>query len=176
MPTITNMTALALATHPSPPSSPTYLYLNFDGWTNCPTTSSSIAAYTGSAQNINDILFQVSEIYAPFDVVVEQIHGNGVYDKTSAVAGGPPPTTIFIGGNPNNESPTGKIATSFTPGQFVDSPTASNPSHVPHSDPYNLAFVDPVSITSGNGSTPWNGNYPWVQIQSDAVIAEGGRP
>jgi hypothetical protein len=172
VPAITDMTALALSQVGTPPSTPQHLYLNFDGWTNSSVTNSSISPFSGTQQQIDDIIYQVSEIYAPFNVEVQRVYGNGAYLNAAAVSGEPAPTTIFIGGDPNNIGPTGKYAYSQTPGQFVDYPHASDPTHLLHSDPYNLAFVDPVSITTGNGSTPWNGNYPWVTVNSDSQIAD----
>ncbi len=180
VPAITDMTALALSQGGAPPS-PQALLLNFDGWTNVPGSvnndgkAHSVSPFSGTPQQVNDIIFRVSELFAPFDVTVEQIHGGGVYANgpTSDTESGP--STIFIGGDTANVGNNGKFAYGHTPGQFNDYPhaatatTAGDEYHPLHSDFYNLAFVDPVYNTVPNAQ--WGPQYSWTVNQDDATIA-----
>jgi hypothetical protein len=167
VPAITDMTQLAQQ-FPTP-SAPTHLYLNFDGFTNVPSNlapgngnNHSVAAFTGSNQDIQDIIYRVSEIYAPFNVEVSRMYGNGVYDSGNGS------TTIFIGADSANETNynnvTVKYSHSVTPGQFADYPTTGNNTHQPHSDPFNLAYVDPVGENLPDPT--------WVNVISNDQIAE----
>ena len=47
-------------------------------------------------KSIQDILYRVSEIYAPFDVQVRRVYGAGNYGTTDGS------TTIFVGANSND--------------------------------------------------------------------------
>src|SRR5262245_19632484 len=86
---ITDMTQLAQQFDRH--SGPTILYLNFDG-----NTTEGVSAFqivSGDLKrDIHEILFRTQEIFAPFDVQVRRIYGNGTTDTTSAGN-----TTIFIG-------------------------------------------------------------------------------
>jgi hypothetical protein len=137
---------------------PTNLYINFDGGMVPidPVNNPGGASYTirsfetesGDAsldreRDIQDILFQVAEVYAPFDVQVHRIYGAGRYGT------GPGDTTVFVGGNLKNETTSGsglfrtttKYSYSETDGPSADYP---RPGHNINSDPYDVAFVDPV--------------------------------
>ena len=154
--TFTDVSQLA-ATYPRH-AGPTTLYLNFDGGTvpqdpvHYPNGYSvTIRPFEEEAldntQNrntdIQDIIFKVSEIFAPFDVQVQRIGGAGNYSRLSGV------TTIFIGGNEANSTTTGsgssyiydKYSYDETFSPSLDSPTYAHPIN---SDPYDVAFVDPV--------------------------------
>jgi hypothetical protein len=162
VPAITDMTALAL--HFPTPTQPTTLYLNFDGGSNLPGSGGTISAFTGTQQNIDDIVYQVSEMFAPFNVNVERMYGSGNYGKGPTTSGGPGPTTVFIGADATDVTPAGvKYTAGFTPSQFVDAPFPSDPSHRPHSNAFNLAYVDPDSNLSAG---------PWTVTESDTTIAE----
>ena len=162
VPAITDMTALALQ-FPTP-TQPTMLYLNFDGGTSLPGSGGTIKAFTGTQKNIDDIIYQVSELFAPFNVDVERISGKGNYAKAPETVGGPSPSTIFIGADTANVTAAGvKFTAGFTPAAFVDAPFAADPSHRPHSDPFNLAYIDPDSNLAAG---------PWTVSESDTVIAE----
>src|SRR5262245_56413050 len=85
---ITDMTAVA-SLYP-PHSGPTTLYLNFDGYAGAGV--SSFASTTGDRNaDVHEILYRTAEIFAPFNVQVRRIYGDGNYSS----GGGN--TTIFIG-------------------------------------------------------------------------------
>jgi hypothetical protein len=164
VPAVTDMTQLAKL-FPTP-TQPTYLYLNFDGGSNLPGASGTVSPFSGSAQQIEDIVYRVSEFFAPFNVEVAQIHGSGAYFAGFGA------TTIFIGGESGDVSNNGKFAQGFTPWQFTDYPgTNRGNTHAPHSDAYNLAFVDPVYNTVSGAQLPWGPQYSWTAFWNDAQIA-----
>jgi hypothetical protein len=144
---------------------PTFIYLNFDGGdvsytaADSSTVTEHISGFTGSAQDIQTIINDVSQIYAPFNVVVQRITGAGNFD--SSYAGN---TTIFIGADSNHVAANSrKYATSFTPFVFCDAPWAfKGYNHVPNSDAYDLAFVDPVYQQQAGGP---------LFVESDSQIA-----
>jgi hypothetical protein len=126
------------------------LYLNFDGgdvaYGNDVQHVSAFVPQEGLGrdQEIQDIINLVAQIYAPFNVQVQQITGFGNYDGSSNGN-----TTIFIGPNPANAGNGVKYASSSTPFMFVDAPGPEKGyNHAPNSDPYDLAFVDPYSANS----------------------------
>src|SRR5262249_20282693 len=145
---ITDMTVLAqqFPRHPGP----TALYLNFDGWQD--RGISPFLSTTGDRErDIQEILYRTAEVFAPFDVHVVRRLGDGSLDLGN---GGN--TTIFIGDYAANgqgtkglpgvfwKAPTNR-ARSFTPSNFVDYPSPQRGIfHAPNSDPYDLAYVDPV--------------------------------
>jgi hypothetical protein len=146
---ITDMTQLAQMF--SPHVGATMLYLNFDGGQiSYPGGSENIAPYQSAPggnrdADINAVITGISRIYAPFNLIVQRIYGYGVYDS------GNNNTTIFFGGDTSNVYSGGiKYQYSFTPAAFVDTPCDyKGYGHQPHSDPYNLAFVDPVVNGAG---------------------------
>jgi hypothetical protein len=152
---ITDLTQLALL-FPAH-SGPTHLYLNFDGWHD---TTHSIAAFSGTNQDIQEILFRTAEIYAPFDVQVSRMFGDGIRDQSSNGN-----TTIFIGANSANVDPTGaKYPYAFTPWYSEDYPGINKgDQHQPNSDLYDVAWVDPVGQKANSTS--------WITVWSDAQIS-----
>lgn len=115
------------------PSGTTTLYLNFDGWSNCPYNSNqNVNGAALTAMDEQDILYRTTEIFAPFNVRVLPISGNGVYSTD------PGSTTIFVNST---------TQLNFTPTAFMDYPSTANPnggtSHILNSDPYDIAFVNP---------------------------------
>jgi hypothetical protein len=134
---VTDMTQLAqlFPRH----SGPTTLYLNFDGYTS--QGVSSFASVSGNrTQDIHDLMYRVSEIFAPFDVQVRRISGNGAM----STSGGN--TTIFIGDKSGNGTGMNNVAHAYTPWASVDYPgDVRGIHHVPNSDTYDIAYVDPVS-------------------------------
>jgi hypothetical protein len=156
LPSITDMTQLALLFPPH--SGPTHLYLNFDGWHD---TTHSIAPFAGSSQDVQDIIFRMSELMSPFNVQVSRTFGDGVYDQTSNGN-----TTIFIGANSANVDSSGvKFPYGFTPWTSEDFPgVKKGDQHHPNSDPYDVSFVDPVGQRTGSTA--------WVNIWSDARISQ----
>jgi hypothetical protein len=126
------------------PSGPTTLALNFDGGP--PATESpnyQVSAYNaGNAlqtdQNIQDILFRTSEMYAPFNVQVTRLSGA---DNFLSEADSHGPTTVFVGASIGDQP----VGSGFASGGFSDSPTSVNLTHLRNSDPYDLALVDPAA-------------------------------
>ena len=92
VPAITDMTALAQQLVTTPDHA-THVYLNFDGYHDGQRT---VLPYSGNFDQVNDIIFRVSEIYSPFNVEVSRIIGSGNYDAGNGS------TTIFIGDDPAN--------------------------------------------------------------------------
>jgi hypothetical protein len=145
---------------------PTHLYLNFDGGTvsldpvhdpsgkNGTHTIDAFDTEKGDAthnrnQDIQEVLFEVSQVFAPFNVQVSRISGAGNYDHSGD--GG---STIFIGGDASNVTSSGsKFKASSTPPTSMDYPSPNDPADWPNSHPYDIAFVDPVSGTTANRST-----------------------
>jgi hypothetical protein len=157
---ITDMTAWSqqFPTH----KGPTVLYLNFDGDSGTGTLAFTDYQNSGNTvQDIQEILFRTAEIFAPFNVEVERIYGNGSYDGSSNHN-----TTIFVGDNPSNldlTQPAGKqnVVAASTPFRYTDYPWMGNyASKAPNSDPFDIAYVDPASNASG-----------MMQTNSPAVIA-----
>jgi hypothetical protein len=120
-----------------PHSGPTHLYLNFDG-------KDDITAYyhlspDQTAKDIEEILFKTSEVFAPFNVQVSQLTGEGNYDQ-----GSDGNTTIFIGYDPSNVKDGVKYAHAVTPGSSADAPGWNKGfDHTPNSDDHDVAYVDP---------------------------------
>src|SRR5262249_29542927 len=149
-PAITSMTQLAqlFSAH----AGPTIVYLNFDGGTVSYTdvgnqavtrNISSFAPRPGDSRevDIRTIINGVAKAFAPFNVEVERLYGAGNYDSESYGN-----TTVFIGYDPAN------VDSSFTPAIFEDAPGVNKGfTHRPHSDPHNLAFVDPENLDA-NGN------------------------
>jgi hypothetical protein len=137
MMSITDMTGVAslFPRH----SGPTMLYLNFDGWTG--QGVSSFQSTTGNrTQDIHDIIFKTSQIFAPFDVEVRRIYGNGAYDSSSAGN-----TTIFIGDKTSNGTGTSNGTYAYTPWVYCDFPgQVQGISHRPNSDAFDIGYVDGV--------------------------------
>jgi hypothetical protein len=166
---ITDMTQWARQTVPQ---APTYLLLNFDG------NGSNISAFQPQAGQdrdaaIQDIIYRVSEIYSPFNVTVERIQGSNNYPQSGGY------TTVFIGGDTNNDTATSstfgyKYNYSSTPFAYVDYASQFRGfDHGFNSDPYDLAYVDPMQSSTGSrpiglqaASNPAN----WINVESDAQI------
>lgn len=143
VPTTWNYTHLVQVINQSngayPHNGPTHLYLNFDGKDSIlPYANGSVAQTT---QDIEQILFMASEVYAPFNVEVSEITGKGNYDQSNTGA-----TTIFIGYDPSNVNAKGKFARSYTPALNADFPGINKFfDHTPNSDGQDVAYVDPFS-------------------------------
>jgi hypothetical protein len=157
----TTMTDVAnyFSTH----SGPTALYLNFDGGSAQGYTAAAFQSQAGQSrdQAIQDILYRVSEIFAPFNVQVERIYGSG------SISQGNGNTTVFVGAVNSDVTSSGvHVPAGFTPSASVDYPgDTKGLTHQPNSDPYDVAFVDPVSGTA----TAWND-----QTIARAVAHEAG--
>ncbi len=152
---ITDMTALAQTQ--TVHSGVTYLYLNFDGGSINDTQAGGtrkISAFVAKSgenrqQEIQSITYQVSEMFAPFNVQVQVMTGAGNYSKTNGN------TTIFVGDDAANTTAQGVNGIySVTPTNSMDYPTPPRgPSHKLNSDTYDMAFVDPVGATSTGTGT-----------------------
>jgi hypothetical protein len=142
-PGITDMAVLA-ALH-GPHEGPTYLYLNFDG-----SSEHGVSSFTGTTSDMHEILFRTAQMFAPFNVQVQRIALNGSYPTEGGH------TTVFIGDKVSNstvyegDSGTTVVNTAYAYAPGLDYPNPSNYLHVPNSDPYNLAFVDPYSWIEGS--------------------------
>jgi hypothetical protein len=145
-----------------PAAHPTHLYLEFKVFADQPGVDN------WTTVQIQEILYRTSEIFAPFNVEVSDWDSAriGPYDQSSAGN-----TTIFIGPDASHVDGLGrKFATSMTPQQFLDYPTAARPDHRPNSDPYDLAYVDPFFQTVVGGRMMLK-SYDWI---SQAIAREAG--
>jgi hypothetical protein len=158
-----------LAQHFATHLGPTQLNLNFEGGTitddqaGGTRTVSAFTAQPGANRDraIQDIVYRVSEIFAPFNVQVRRRYGAGGYSTANG------DTTIFIGAEASNVQTVGKAtvktATAGTPWNSSDYPgSVKGLDHAPNSDDYDLAFVDPVGNFRGSNQTVWE----------DATIAQ----
>jgi hypothetical protein len=110
---------------------PTQLYLNFDGY-----SAKSWSAFQPEnghtlEQDIQEILFRTSEYFAPFDVEVQRLTGDGNYDHGTSIPGN---STIFVWGNPN-------VGTQPSGSSQADYAYSSNPTYIPDSAPSHVAQV-----------------------------------
>src|SRR5262249_44879849 len=126
-----SMTELAKNLYSSPPSLPARLYLNFDG------AAPYVLPFTQSGQkteaDIQEILFRTAEVFAPFNVVVSRVEGDGQFVAFTGA------TTIFVGDHLYKSGPH-----AWTSQEFVDYPgLEKGTSHVPNSDGHDIAHVDP---------------------------------
>lgn len=123
---------------------PTTLAINFDGWKDNVSywglgeddSVSPFQSPTGNRdRDIQDILFRVSEFFAPFDVRVVQLNGDGNHYTDGG------DTTIFVGPNAQHHS--------FTPADFADMPGSNRGyTHRPNSDGYDVGYVDPTLLSN----------------------------
>ncbi len=163
-PTYTDVSQIAALTPPH--AGFTNLYINFDGGTvpQDPVNNPHGATFTirpferepgdtslNRERDIQDILYEVSEVYAPFNVSVHRAY-LGSYGT------GPGDTTVFVGGNAANSTTTntnGKF--SFTKYTYAETLSSSldypRPGHTINSDKYDVAFVDPVVGSLTNQAT-----------------------
>lgn len=142
---VTDMTALAqlFPRH----AGPTTLYLNFDGY-----TSQGVSSFQSTSgnrtQDIHEIMYRVSEIFAPFDVQVRRIYGDG----SMSTSGGN--TTIFIGDKSGNGTGTSNTAYAYAPFANCDYPgSILGVHHQPNSNTFDIAYVDPVSASGSWSNT-----------------------
>jgi hypothetical protein len=154
VPAVTDMTQLAalFPTH----NGPTTLYLNFDGWANAGHRIHAFETEAGDTaanrdRDIQDVLFQTSEMFAPFNVEIRRTFGNAHFDQSNGN------TTVFVGGDEDNVNNDGlKVFRGFTSTENTDYPKvgdlgfsdATFKQSAPHSHPFNLAFVDPVGLAA----------------------------
>jgi hypothetical protein len=143
---------------------PTMIYVNFDGWKNYDGKGHHILPYRADdgtrGRDIQLTLFRTAEIFAPFEVQVRRLRGNGKRDERNRGN-----TTVFVGGNTSNVDQGKKYGYASTPFRYTDSPgEVRGVWHRPNSDPFDIAFVDPVGQGDGGG---------WVNRRDVAAIARG---
>ena len=127
-----------------PHAGPTSLLINFDGY-----ADEGVAPFMSVSgnrdQDIQNILFRVSEVFSPFDVKVMRWAAMGVFRPTTA----PPPSssaTIRTTAAARN------FDYAFTSSGNSDRPGVhKGSSHRPNSDSYDIAFVDPVFFNATTG-------------------------
>src|SRR5207249_8998458 len=75
---------------------PTILFINFDGWKNYDEKGHTIQPFQSASgkrnRDIQEILYRTAEIFAPFNVQVVRIYGEGKYDRTDHGN-----STVFVG-------------------------------------------------------------------------------
>src|SRR5581483_3155306 len=135
--------AWAQATTTTPPTQ-TILWLNFDGWAAQGISPFIPVGADSLDQDIHDILFRTSEIFAPFNVQVERLTGDGQYDSDAFGN-----TTVFIGADSHNsvtasDGTVSKYTYSHTNAANNDYPHQSDYTHVPNSNANDICYVDPV--------------------------------
>jgi hypothetical protein len=170
-PAVTDLTQLAQQLGP-PPDQPTHLYLNFDGYQGTyQGETHDVQPFAGSQEDIQDIIYQTSEKFAPFNVQVSRISGAGNYDAGNGS------TTIFIGGDQQNldwnilgpYAHSGLYGTDI-PSQFHKDMDGGT-DHAPNSNPFDIAWVDPTSKVDGQGNTITDPTQ-WTNSWDDATIAD----
>jgi hypothetical protein len=150
----------------------TVLYVNFDGWTKHDREGHTIQPFQSTTGNrdrdIQDILFRTAQRFAPFDVEVRRMTGNGKYDH-----GKNGNTTVFVGGDTAHIDKDGKkYSYGVTPGRYLDYPGAGRgEAHGPNSDPFDLAFVDPM--IQGKNDKDWVSDEDNNEI-SQTIAHEAG--
>jgi hypothetical protein len=123
---------------------PTVLYLNFDGWANENVSAFQSTTAAGRDLDIQEVIYRTAEIFAPFDVQVERIRGNGAMSTANGN------TTVFIGDDGDNGTGNANQERYYTPFDNSDYPqSALGFTHVPNSNGYDFAFVDPVLFSGG---------------------------
>ncbi len=123
----------------------TMLYLNFDG--NTSQGVSSFQAVSGDRnRDIHDVLFRTQEMFAPFNVTVSRIYGNASMGTTGGAS------TIFIGDYASFGTGAANSFGGIALWAQLDYPgTVRGVTHVPNSNAFDFAFVDPIS-GAGNAS------------------------
>jgi hypothetical protein len=149
-----------LAGHFRPQPGPTKLYINFDGWLNFDGKGNVVIPFTSAIpgqrdRDIQEILYRVAEEFAPFNVQVARMFGNGRHDQGP---GGN--ATIFIGAQTTNLDEGGrKYQHFYSRGRNHLTKQRERDTTYPFvSAPYHLAFLDPV------GQRP--DSAAWVNIAS----------
>jgi hypothetical protein len=107
---------------------PTILALNFDG--SSKDRALPFVSTSGDREkDIQTLVYQTSEIFAPFDVEVIRVRGDGFVSKA------PGATTVFVGISPNGQS--------YTPGASSDHPgDVKGNDQRPNSDAFDIGYVD----------------------------------
>ena len=119
---------------------PTVLAVNFDGGAFF--GKYAVTPYSGGSASqidmaIQDTLFRVAEIYAPFDVQVYRQPGNNAFVPGNGA------TTVFVGASYGLQP----VNVGTTPLECTDYPRDGFLTHTRNSDPFDVAFVSPASAT-----------------------------
>ena len=93
-------------------------------------------------------LYRTAEEFAPFNVIVQQIHGNGVYSTTAGA------TTIFI-----NDTSTGILTGDLTPTASMDYPSTKTSLSPSSSTPTPTTLSSLTRIFKGYPRPPQCGRY-----------------
>ncbi|MGI9518431.1 MAG: hypothetical protein ACR2NP_15355 [Pirellulaceae bacterium] len=149
-----------------PPDHTTKLFLNFEGKTAQWDHVMAFEATTDDRErDIQEIMFYVSQTFAPFNVSVQRFVGNSQQAESSGH------TTIFIGDKLSNsvymESDSGHSLTNYKRAYADGDFPCLNRSvtHQPNSDDFNIGYVDPVSHKTANGVTI----EAWDTNENDAI-------
>ncbi len=151
---------------------PTMLYMNFDGWVKSDDKGHTIIPFAGNTndrdRDIQEILYRTSEMFAPFNLQVVRLKGQGRFDHGKAGN-----TTIFVGASTANISAAGlKFTSAVTPGQYTDFPHAgAKTPREPNSMPYHIAYVDPIG--QRDPSSGWYSHDSNVSISRHAAHEAG---
>jgi hypothetical protein len=150
---------------------PAKLYINFDGCVNFDGKGHLIIPFQGTTghrdMDIQEILFRVSEAFAPFNVQVLRMYGNGHYDR----AGGN--STVFIGAQTSNLDEAGRKYQHFYSRGRSHLVTLKEPdtTYPLAGSPYHLAYLDPIGQRPD--STAWV-NMATNLTLSHALVHEAG--
>ena len=134
-----------LAKYFRPQKGPTRLYINFDGWVNFDGKGNLIIPFQSTTghrdMDIQEILYRASEAFAPFNVQVMRIYGNGHYDRGQAGN-----TTVFIGAQTTNLDETGRKYQHYYSRGRSHLVTQKEPdtTYPLAGSQYHLAFLDPI--------------------------------
>jgi hypothetical protein len=143
----------------------TTLWLNFDGY--AAEGVSSFQSISGSRnQDIQDVLFKTQQIFAPFDVIVRRRLGDGSIDQSNSGN-----TTIFVGDKVYFGMNLVNGYGAYTPWASSDFPGSNRGArHQPNSDPFDIAFVDPLYYSAATGGNLSNSTL-WI---AQAIAHEAG--
>jgi hypothetical protein len=152
-----------LARYFKPQHGPTKLYINFDGWVNCDGKDHIIIPFQSTTghrdMDIQEILYRVSEAFAPFNVQVLRMYGNGRYAREGGN------TTVFIGAQTANMDQGGRKYQHFYSRGRSHTVTEKEPdtSYPLAGSPYHLAYLDPI------GQRP--DSSAWVNMSNNMYLS-----
>jgi hypothetical protein len=135
---------------------PAMVYLNFDGWYDQDGKGHLVVPFSATTGNrerdIQDILYRTAQSFAPFNIRLARLKGNGNHDRSSQGN-----TTVFIGANTLDIEKKGrKYPHAWARGVLCDFPPAERGSR-PQGHPYHLAFMD--NVGQRKGSEEWTNNW-----------------
>jgi hypothetical protein len=143
---------------------PTKLYINFDGWANFDGKGHMVIPFqstTGHREmDIQEILYRVSEAFAPFNVQVLRMYGNGHYDRGQAGN-----ATVFIGAQTSNLDEGGRKYQAFYSRGRSHTVTKKEPdtTYPLAASPFHLAFLDPIGQPKDSSA--------WLNMASNLTLS-----